>query len=162
MSFDHDSQSFVVIQLEAEPVEINWPRHSPAPSDLQISKNEDTVMSDINAAGYLSTPGPSVDTPTFIPTKDDDSPKLENGKHDTDVAMKGVDAEIYSDQGPPEKPIKLDTTHWPEISPDMKPAKKITEQVYHSDPCKLEEMRKFDNPAKKNSSKTEKGWGAGY
>lgn len=154
MSFDHNSQSFVVTQFAADPVATYWPRRSPASSDLQISKDEDTVMSDINAAEDPLTPEPPVDTPNFTPTKDDNSPKLENGKYDTDVAMKGVDAEIYSDQGPPEKPMKPDTTHWPKTSPDMKIAKKITEQVYPSDPCKLDAMRNFDNPGKKTSSKT--------
>ena len=114
-------------------------------------------MSDIDAAEELLTTGPRFDPRNSSPAKDRNSPRLETRTYDSDVAMKGVDAEEGSNLDSPRKSVSPATVLGQDISPDVKAVKKITEkiteEVYASDPRKVETMRDFDNSGHKKHLK---------
>lgn len=105
-------------------------------------------MPDINASEELQAPEVPLDTHVSSPAKEHDSP-IKIRSRDGGVAMKGIDAEEGSNVGSPQKFTNPDTVHWLKNRPEVKAAKKDSDEVYASDRRKVEKMRNFDQASPK-------------
>lgn len=110
--------------------------HELVPSDVQMSTQEDTLMSDINVAEGPPTPEPHFNSSTSSPTEENRSPEQSSHINETDGAMQGVVTE---------KAVNPETMGWLNSSPDIKVAENANEQIYSSDSQKHKPMRDFDN-----------------
>lgn len=106
---------------------------------MQMSAHEDTLMPDMNVVEDPPNPEPPFNISTSSPTGDNRSPKAKSLKYETDDAMQGVETEKGINTPPSKKAaMNPDTVDWLKFSPDVKEAKKTTEQDYLSHPRNVE------------------------
>lgn len=106
-------------------------------------------MSDINVEEDPPTPELPLNTSTSSPIEDKRSPKEKSHVNETDIAMQGIVTEKGFDTTPSKKVMNPDTLDWLDSSPDIKLAKKATEQIYSSIPQKHKTIRDFNNADEK-------------